>query len=173
MRHAFILILTIGLSVASEAQMVPRHREETAVKDPTMVVGPKHGQLEVFENKQVVVRELATGASVIASVTEASRTAPLSGKNPALVFNHAMQMYGYATGEIAFRLKGGAPLGSGFPQYELQGVKKFGKFDFYVYQATSEKDFVRVVSFLNDRFDVDWVNPTVRYLPMISGQQGN
>src|SRR5882672_12698710 len=95
-----VLMTTVGF-----AQLQPTPRVVQKVADPTMVIDDRGSRLEVLPARRAFQRMSASGKHVVHSVFPASQSAPISPQQLGVVFNHAMQVQGYITGEIAFKMK--------------------------------------------------------------------
>ncbi len=165
MTKLYGLILVSLLSVSANAEMRPIARTVVPVTDATMVVDDRGVKLEVFPNKRAAVGTNTVGRAAVQRVQVASAETPFSRLQPGLVFNHAYQQYGYITGEIAFRLKGGSAPGADFPPSLYPSLKKIGTLDMYAVTAPTPRVFLEVLKRLQARTDLDWVVPTVTYFP--------
>ena len=96
----------------------------------------------------------------------ADASAPINGKQPGVVYNHAMRAEGYTTGEIALKFKGSSPPPSGFSQL-YPGFKKLTNPNVYVVVARTPAEFVQLTKTLQQRSDLEWVEPIVNYTPVV------
>jgi hypothetical protein len=94
----------------------------------------------------------------------ASATSASLSSRPALVFNHAYRQYGYATGEITFKFKRGVARPS--LSDISPGARKIGNLDMFVLTANNPTDLVALVERLRARPDLEWVEPTINYIPL-------
>ncbi len=158
-----ILLSLLAFSV--NAQMRAAIRTVVPVTDPAMLVDDRGSKLEIFPTKRAAVGTDAAGRSSVQRVDVSSATTPFSRLQPGLVFNHAYQQYGYITGEIAFRLKGGGVPGAAFSSALYPNLKKIGTLDMYAVKVANPRMFIEVLKRLQARTDLDWVVPTVTYFP--------
>jgi hypothetical protein len=80
-----------------------------------------------------------------------------------VVFNHAMQVQGYITGEVAFKMKGTPQATNGFLVSLYPGLARLTGPNVYVVRARTPAEFVAVTKRLQARADVEWVEPIVTY----------
>jgi hypothetical protein len=158
-----ILLSLLAFSV--NAQMRAAIRTVVPVTDPAMLVDDRGSKLEIFPTKRAAVGTDSAGRASVQRVDVESATTPFSRLQPGLVFNHAYQQYGYITGEIAFRLKGGGVPGADFPSALYPNLKKVGTLDMYAVKVANPRMFLDVLKRLQARTDLDWVVPTVTYFP--------
>jgi hypothetical protein len=158
-------ILLSLLTVSVNAEMLAPARTVVPITDPAMVVDDRGSKLEVFPTKRAAVGTDAAGRASVQRVDVSSATTPFSRLQPGLVFNHAYQQYGYITGEIAFRLKGGGVPGADFSAALYPNLKKVGTLDMYAVKVANPRMFLEVLKRLQARTDLDWVVPTVTYFP--------
>jgi hypothetical protein len=163
-KSAGVLLVSL-LAVSAHAEMRPIARAVVPVADPTMVVDDRGTKLEILPDKRAAVGTDAVGRAAVQRVQVTSAETPFSRLHPGLVFNHAYQQYGYITGEIAFRLKGGGAPGADFPSSLYPSLKKIGTLDMYAVTAPNPRVFLEVLKRLQARTDLDWVVPTVTYFP--------
>lgn len=146
------------------AQISPPKRELRPITDANMVIESGWTKIEVFPTRRVDITTNSSGIRVMTGKSTSS-TARVSIREPVLIFNHAYQQFGYATGEIAFKFKGDmlvSTVNSIVPGAEAVGNQ------FYVVNVQTPEAILRVTSQLKARSDIDWVIPTVRYLPLAS-----
>ena len=166
--RAIFLFLSI-LSAVAYAQVIPTPSSASkaavrAVKDPAMVIQPGRARIEIFPTQRIEMMTDRAGTRVMAEKA-AIAGARLTADQPVLVFNHAYQQFGYATGEIAFKFKGDKSLSSVksfVPSAEAVGNQ------FYVVNVQTPAAILSVTNQLKARSDIDWVIPTVKYLPLAS-----
>jgi hypothetical protein len=129
-----------------------------------MVVADRGTKLEVFRTQRASITTDSAGRPTVEAVAVAAESAPFSRLQPGLVFNHTYQQYGYITGEIAFRMKGGS-VPHGFSASQYPGLGKVGTLDMYVVRTSNPQQFLQVLKRLQARSDLEWVVPTVTYVP--------
>jgi hypothetical protein len=160
-----IIILITSLSLTATAQIRPPARQVVAVVNPDMVIEDRGAKLEIYPERRLDLLKSSEGMAVMQErSTRATSTTPFSGR-PALAFNHAYQQYGYVTGEVTFKFKSGVSrpsLSSVAP-----GARKVGNLDMFVVVATSPTELVALVERLKARTDLQWVEPTVKYIPFV------
>jgi hypothetical protein len=169
MKIKVTLIIASLFGPFANAQLLPplpptQRTEVRQVSDPAMVMQPGRTRIELFPSQTVVVARNRAGTMVM-SQKASSASGRISPSEPVLVFNHAYQQYGYATGEIAFKFKGRKSVES--VRSIVPGAKTVGN-QFYVVNVGTSAEILRVTQQLKSRADVDWVIPTVRYLPLAS-----
>jgi len=166
--RAIFLLLSISSAVAN-AQVIPMPSPASkaavrAVKDSAMVIQPGRARIEIFPTQRVEMMTDRAGTRVMTEKA-ANAGAILTADQPVLIFNHAYQQFGYATGEIAFKFKGIKTLDS--VKASVPGAEAVGN-QFYVVVVQTPEAILRVTNQLKARSDIDWVIPTVRYLPLAS-----
>ena len=159
----FLFGLLPALSV--HAEMHPRSTTLVPVTDPTMVVDDRGTKLEVFLTRRASITPDSTGKPTVHAVAVSTEAVPFSRSQPGLVFNHSYQQYGYITGEIAFRMKGGVAPGNDFTATLYPKLSRVGTLDFFVVRASKPREFLAVLKRLHARDDIEWVVPTVTYVP--------
>ena len=168
MKVLVALIIALFVSDIASAQsfppIQPYKREIRQVSNPAMVMQAGRARIEIFPSQRVEVARNSAGTLVM-SEKSSNSAKRLSISEPVLVFNHAYQQFGYATGEIAFKFKDGKSLAmvkSIVPGAEAVGTQ------FYVVNVQTPADILSVTQRLKGRTDIDWVIPTIRYLPLAS-----
>lgn len=157
-------------SIATFAQIPLPNRVPMAIKNPEMVMETRGAKIEIYPERRVSITKSSAGQTSMREITDGGAAAQISARAPALVFNHAYQQYGYATGEIAFKFKATAPTNVS----AAVGVtaRKVGTLDIYVVNAKTSTELVALTEKLQARSDIQWVVPTVRYIPLLeAGRQ--
>lgn len=164
MRITTVSLLILTLISAAQAQISPPKTTIRPVENPSMVFGTGWTKIEIFPTQRVSISTNSVGIKMMEGrkSSEASRLSPIS---PVLVFNHAYQQFGYATGEIAFKFKDGKSLA--MVKSIVPGAKAVGT-QFYVVNVQTPADILSMTERLKGRTDIDWVIPTVNYLPLQS-----
>jgi hypothetical protein len=159
-----LLLVALFISSSSQAQLYPPARAARPISDPTMVVTDRGAKLEVYPTKRAMVVADAAGRAGMHRVFAAGATSPLGPHQLGVVFNHSMQAQGYITGEIAFKMKAGDAV-AGFSPALYPGLKKVSNPAVYVVNARTPAEFLTVLRRLQQRSDLEWVEPTVTYGP--------
>src|SRR4051812_34763055 len=160
MRHATTFVLLLLLATGSLAQKKPRSQPRNPVADPNMVVDDRGTKLEVLPAERAEPRVASSGRQILHSISQTHPAEPVSPARLGVVFNHAMQVYGYFTGEIAFKVKGGAAAA------DLASYPGFAKLtgpDVYLVVARTPAEYVDFIKQLQNRSDLEWVEPIVVY----------
>jgi len=156
----FLLALSEGVSFA---QLQPLPRVIQQVADPTMVIDDRGSQLEVFPTLRATQSVSPSGKRVLNSVFSASQTETISHQQLGVVFNYAMQVQGYITGEIAFKMKGRLQATDNLDIASLPGFAKLTNPNVYIVVARTPTEFVALTKLLQSRPDIEWVEPAVTY----------
>jgi hypothetical protein len=159
------LVLSVTLILATGTALAQLRAPERAlplVADPAMVVIDRGAKLEVFPTKRAVSQADASGRAVIHHVIVATAADPIGPLRLGVVFNHAMQQQGYISGEIAFQMKAGHTT-SGLSPALYPGLKRITNPRVYVVNARTPAEFITVFKRLQQRSDLEWVEPTVTY----------
>jgi hypothetical protein len=161
---SLILILSVG---RAHGQLRPPDRVIAPISDPSMVVIDRGSELEIIPAQRAAPESDAAGHTVH-RVSASPADAPIGPHELGVVFNHSMQKQGYFTGEIAFKMKAGRPVGavkaSHYPQ-----IRKITDPAVYVLNARTPAEFLAVLKRLQGRHDLEWVEPTIIYGPQVSG----
>ncbi len=161
-RIATFIILAVA-STASYAQLQPTPRVIRAVSDPSMVIDDRGAKLEVLPARRAAQQMASSGKQVVHSVFAASQSKPISPRQLGVVFNHAMRVQGYITGEIAFKMKGGAQAADRLDPASYPGLAKLTDPNVYLVAARTPFEFVELMKRLQGRNDMEWVEPVVTY----------
>jgi len=161
-RLALSLLLGVA-SAASLAQLQPLPRVTRNVSDPSMVIDDRGSKLEVLATKRASQQTAGAGKQVTHSVYAASEAEPISPQQLGVVFNHAMQAQGYITGEIAFKMKDGVQATDRLDAVSYPGLAKLTNPNVYIVVAHTPSEFVELVKRLQQRTDMEWVEPVVTY----------
>ena len=164
MKTMVMLILIAIFATEGVAQISPPKREVRPITDANMVIESGSTKMEVFPTQRVGIATNSSGIRVMIEKRTPS-TSRVSVQEPVLVFNHAYQQFGYATGEIAFKFKSDKSLST--VKSLVPGAEAVGN-QFYVVNVQTPEAILRVTNQLKARSDIDWVIPTVRYLPLAS-----
>lgn len=164
MKRLHFALLAVLLAAAANAQLKAPARELKPIADPSMVVDDRGASLEVYPTKRAYPEADATGRASTHRVVTMEVGAPIGPAQLAVVFNHAMQQQGYASGEITFKIKAGhsvsAVRAAGYP-----GMKRISKSGIYALYSRTPAEFVSLLKQLQKRPDLEWVEPTVVYGP--------
>jgi hypothetical protein len=153
---AFLLFAASG----AEAQLQIPPQTARPVADASMVIMDRGSQLEILPTSRAVPKDQSNGGVSRHRVVRMAVNAPINAAQLGVVFNHAMQQEGYFTGEIAFKMKAG----EGTANLGLQrSLKKLGSSDAYVTRARTPKEFISLLKSLQNRSDLEWVEPTIIY----------
>ncbi len=155
--------LIILMSAACYAQLKPAPRAVQEVADETMVIDDRGSRLEVLATLRAARESSASGEGKTHRVFATSQSAPIGVKQLGVVFNHAMQVRGFITGEISFKLKGGLQVTDWPDASSYPGLARLTAPNIYIVVARTPADFVRLTRRLQGRSDVEWVEPVVVY----------
>jgi len=161
-RVAVFFALVVA-SMACAAQLEPRSTTTRSVTDPSMVIDDRGSKLEVLPTTRAIQQMSASGAEVVSVMISTSQSTPIGPQQLGVVFNHAMQAQGYITGEIAFKMMGSLEPTTGFDPASYPGLKKLTDPNIYLVVAATPHEFVEVTKRLQDRTDIEWVEPIVTY----------
>jgi hypothetical protein len=131
-----------------------------------MVVNDRGALLEVLPTERATPSISKSGRHVVYHVAAKDASAAISPKQLGVVFNHAMQVQGYITGEIVFKFKGDSQPPSSFDAGAYPGFAKLTNPNVYLVVARSPLEFVNTVKRLQERTDLEWVEPMVVYGPL-------
>lgn len=159
------LVITLGLlgcTPPTDAQIVPYVRAKPAVADATQVFEDRGQRLEIFPTLRATPAVVPGKPAVQHKVAVAGENMPIGPGNLGVVFNHALQVQGYLTGEIAFKPKGeGPPVG--FDASSYPGLSKLSNPNTWVVVASTPGEFLALFNRLKARGDLDWVEAVVVY----------
>lgn len=162
MKIARVLVAIACCAPICGAQIHPSPRVLEPVQNPAMVINDRGSKIEVLPNQRATVRDTKSGDRAYElSVRDA--TAPIGVAQLGVVFNHAMQVQGFITGEIAFKFRGNLEPGMDFEKGSFPGFAKITNPNVYVVVARTPKEFVDLVKTLQRRNDLEWVEPIVHY----------
>lgn len=149
--------------------MTPPQRAKAAVIDPEWVVNDRGSNLEIRPLTRATLATDSHNRISIKKVIQASPSSAISATQLGVVYNHAMQQYGYISGEISYIMKSNGDLASELTSlgYPAPTALLGGKI--HVVNARSVQEFVKIMSLLQSRNDVETVEPTVTYGPDPSG----
>jgi hypothetical protein len=161
----FIFLTFLVLVVGSvHAQLQPPVRAIQPVTDASMVVMDRGAKLEIFPTKRATAAFDSSGRMLAQRVIAASANSTIGPHRLGVVFNHALQQQGYITGEVAFKMKIGQTA-IGFEPTLYPGLKKITSPEVYVVNTRTPTEFLKVMKRLQARQDLEWVEPTVTYVP--------
>lgn len=150
-----------GCAASTEAQIAPPVRATRAVVDPSMLFEERGQKLEIYPALRATP-EAAAGVGMQHRIVQADASAPMNPRSLGVVFNHALQVQGFLTGEITFKPKGEvAPADLDAASYP--GFKKITNPNVYEVVAASPKQFVALLNRLKARSDLEWVEAVVVY----------
>lgn len=155
------MVALLGCAATTDAQIVPRARAAQAVVDPTLVFEDRGQKLEIYSRLRAAA-VVTGGGAVQHKLSAAAEGAPLGPLSLGVVFNHALQVQGYLTGEITFK-----PRAEGLPAdmdtASHPGLAKLTNPNIHVVVATSPREFVALLQRLKARADLEWVEAVVVY----------
>ena len=162
MKNALVILALACAAITCVAQIHPTPRVFQKVQDPATVINDRGSQLEVLANQRAIVTPAKTGGRGY-QISRQDASASLGPKQLGVVFNHAMQVQGYITGEIAFKFKRDQEPTGDFDTDTYPGFAKLTKPNVYVVVARSPREFIDLVKRLQRRNDLEWVEPIVQY----------
>lgn len=166
MRHFSPLALSALLAGPwAVSQISPGVHTPVAIQNSQLVVDIQGAAVEVFPERRVTVQSFASGREVMREVTQKDSAAPLDEFDGVLVYNHAYQAYGYATGEISFKFKSGQRPSAPLPATLYPGFRRLGNLDAYAVYARNPVEFLELYRRLDQRADIEWVVPNIEYIP--------
>jgi hypothetical protein len=162
--NRLILALVAVLLLASPAfaDLRPSQRALQPVTDPSMVVMDRGAKLEILASERATATTDSSGHRVLRRKRVANAAASIGPHQLGVVFNHAMQVHGYITGEITFKVKEGQTFATQDSQL-YPGLKVVISPSVYVVTARTPGEFIQVLKRLQSRTDLEWVEPTVTY----------
>lgn len=163
MYRIVIFVMLAFASTPCFAQLYPMPRVIQQVSDPNMVIDDRGSNLEVLPTMRATQHLSTSGKQVVHSAFQASKTEPISPRQLGVVFNHAMQVQGYITGEIAFKMKDGIQATGRLDRASYPGLAKLTNPNVYLVVARTPSEFVMLVKRLQSRPDMEWVEPIVTY----------
>lgn len=166
MRIAFLLVTLalLGCAMPIDAQIVPTPRAKpAAVADAAMVFEDRGQQMEIYPALRATPSLKPGGVGVRHQVASAAEGAPIGPRNLGVVFNHALQVRGYLTGEIAFKPKGDRLPADFDAVANWPGLAKVTNPNLYVVIAASPREFIPLFNRLKARDDLEWVEAVVIY----------
>ena len=135
-----------------------------SIQDPQMVIsGPS--KLELLPTSRAVPQPSEGNfATPIFSIITTSANAPITNKQLAVAYNHALNNTVFLTGEVSFKLKTGASLSA--LQADLQSVinvspKLLVSPSVYIFNATSPAQIVNLTNKLKASSAVEWAEAAV------------
>jgi hypothetical protein len=158
-----IFVMFIVTAYGCIGQLQPRVRVLQQVADSNMVINDRGSQLEVLPKKRATPTISKETNRVVYQVATTDASAAVSPKQLGVVFNHATQLQGYVNGEIVFKLKDDLRLPSNFDVDSYPNLAKLTEPNVYLVVARSPIEFVQLVKRLQERSDVEWVEPMVVY----------
>lgn len=166
MRIMFILvtITLLGCAMPIDAQIVPAPRAKpVAVADAAMVFEDRGQQMEIYPALRATPSLKPSGAGVQHQLSNAAEGASIGPRNLGVVFNHALQVRGYLTGEIAFKPKGDRLPADFDAAANWPGLAKITDPNIYIVVAASPKEFIPLFNRLKARGDIEQVEAVVIY----------
>lgn len=166
MRHRFLFAaLIVSASPWATSQITLTPRTPVEIKNPQQVLEVQGAAIEVFPERRVTVQSFTSGREVMRETAQTADSAPLDESDGVLVYNHAYQAYGYATGEISFKFKAGKSPASPLPAAQYPGFRRLGNLNAYVIYARNPVEFIELYRRLEERSDIEWVVPYIEYVP--------
>lgn len=166
---ALVAIFFCSLPPLVEAQISGQLQENSMLitepeKADVVLLGKSNigfiGDLRVLINDQV----LGEGPGPLRTVTAASLDSELLPTRPGVVFNYSMQAYGLVSGEIAFAVKTATEINS-MAWGGTARPRPLGPPGVFVLNVRTGSEFIRVMSMLLSTSAVEWVEPSVAYIP--------
>jgi hypothetical protein len=164
MKRLVLLVTLLTVIGTASAQLHAPQRVVPQVADPSMVVMDRGAKLEVIPTKRAVPQVDTASHGIIHHVVLATAGDPIGPRQLGVIFNHAMQQQGYINGEIAFQMKPGHTA-TGMSAALYPGLKRITNPQVYVVNARTLGEFMAVLKRLQNRSDIQWVEPTVIYGP--------
>jgi len=155
--------LLIAYSASGIAQIQASPHVARAVVDPANVIEDRGSELEVMPLQRATPLLASSTHQIVHRVATAPADMPLGPRTLGVVFNHAMQVQGYITGEVAFKMKGTLQATNGFQASLYPGLARLTAPNVYVVRARTPAEFVAVTKRLQARADIEWVEPIVTY----------
>jgi hypothetical protein len=154
--------------MASFAQIKPTPRVMQSVTDESMVINDRGSRLVVFPALRAVKKMSISGNGNVHSEIMADKSDPINPHQLGVVFNSAMQVRGYITGEIAFKMKDGLQATDWLDPSSYPGLAKLTAPNIYLVVARTPAEFVELTRQLQARTDMEWVEPIVVYGPRLA-----
>jgi hypothetical protein len=135
-----------------------------SIQDPQMVISGS-SKLELLPTSRAVPQPSEGNfATPIFSIITTSANAPITNKQLAVAYNHALNTTVFLTGEVSFKLKAGANLST--LQADLQSVinvspKLLVPPSVYIFNATSPAQIVNLTNKLKASSAVEWAEAAV------------
>lgn len=158
-----IAVMFFLTNAACFAQIKPTPMLMKSVADESMVIDDRGSKLELLPTMRATQKLSSSDNQVVHSVFEVDESAPISPQELGVVFNHAMQVQGYITGEIAFKMKDGLQATDMLDATSYPGLAKLTNPNIYLVVARTPSEFVKLVKLLQAQTDVEWVEPIVAY----------
>ena len=158
-----ISALIFLINTACFAQIKPTPRMMQEVADESMVINDRGSKLEVLATLRATKEMSTSNEGKAHSVFKTSQSAPISVKQLGVVFNHAMQVQGYITGEISFKLKDALQAMDWPDKSSYPGLARLTAPNIYLVVARTPAEFVQLTKRLQSRPDMEWVEPIVVY----------
>jgi hypothetical protein len=156
-----VLLIAYGTSGIAQIHASPHATRQ--VGDPANVIEDRGSMLEVMPSQRATPVLASSSRQIMHRVARAPANAPMGPQTLGVVFNHAMQVQGYITGEVAFKMKGTLQATNGFQAALYPGLARLTAPNVYVVRAQTPAEFVAVTRRLQARTDVEWVEPIVTY----------
>jgi hypothetical protein len=156
------LLTALLVTAPAFADLQPPQHPLQPVINPALVVTDRGAPLEVLPGERASATVDSSGVRVLRRKTVATAGASIGPHQLGVVFNHAMQVYGYISGEISFKVKDGQAFTTQSSQL-YPGLKLIVAPSVYVVVTRTPAEFIRVLKRLQARPDLEWVEPTVSY----------
>ncbi|MBL8347050.1 MAG: hypothetical protein JNN03_16545 [Rubrivivax sp.] len=164
MKTALVIVTLalLGCTMPTDAQIVPSIRHKPAVVDSTMVFEDRGQRLEVFPTLRATPTSVSGKPAVQHKLSVAGEGTPIGPGHLGVVFNHALQVQGFLTGEIAFKPKGDGPP-AGFDAASYPGLAKLTNPNTWIVVASTPGEFLALFNRMKARTDLEWVEAVVIY----------
>lgn len=174
----FALTLSMSFAQLKEPGSLPEQSDDTPptskprvirpihhIQNQDMVINDRGMVLEVLPTRRAAPAATESGHPVYHVLDHQDVSARISPKHLGVVFNHAMQAQGYITGEITFKLKKREQRPTDMNLYP--GFRKLIHPNVYIVVARTPLEFVQLTKRLQQRNDLEWVEPIVTYSPRV------
>jgi hypothetical protein len=161
MSRVMIFAVLLLATCSANAQLRPLARTLATVSDPSMVVMDRGAKLEVFPTRRAVSQVDEASHRLVRRIAVTSATTAFDSGHMGVVFNYARQQQGYISGEISFKVKSGQKFSESASRYP--GLKLVVPPSMYVVNAHTPAEFIGILKDLQNRSDLEWVEPTVSY----------
>lgn len=161
MPRAVAPLLALLVSINCQAQLTPLFRSVPEPADQTMMINDRGAEVELLPTLRATRVAEPSGERLTHQVFRA--TTPFSSTSLGVVFNHAMQVRGFITGEIAFKMKGATFPSATFDSASYPGLTKLSNVNVYTVVGRTPAEFLALFNRLQARADVEWVEPFIVY----------